>query len=106
MPAGLEAVEGEGFVSVVLSGELDVSSASSLEEQLLALEQGRPGVHLVIDLRGLRFIDSTGLSLLINADIRARKAGRRVSIVPGDGAPSRLLGTTGLAARLDIVEAP
>jgi anti-anti-sigma factor len=60
--------------------------------------------HVVLDLRGLRFIDSTGLSLLINAHSRGQKAGRRVTIVSGTGAPRRILETTGLKGRLDIVE--
>jgi len=60
--------------------------------------------RVILDLRGLGFIDSTGLSLLINADRRARRAGRRVTIVSGTGAPRRILETTGLKGRLDIVE--
>lgn len=106
MPAGFESEEMDGFVSIALSGELDVSTAPSIEERLLALEAERPSSNLMLDLRGLRFIDSTGLSLLINADSRARKAGRGLTIVPGTGAPRRLLDTTGLAGRLDIVEEP
>lgn len=72
----------------------------------MALEEQSPGSNLLLDLRQLRFIDSTGLSLLINADGRARKAGRRVTVVPGDGAPRRLLDTTGLISRLDVVDEP
>jgi anti-anti-sigma factor len=89
---------------VVLSGDLDVSSAPSVEQRLVELEQPHPPPDLVLDLRRLSFIDSTGLSLLINADSRARKAGRRVTIVSGSGAPRRLLETTGLIGRLDVVE--
>jgi anti-sigma B factor antagonist len=89
---------------VSLSGELDMATAPSVEERLEQLNGGDPPGRLVLDLRGLRFIDSTGLSLLMNADNRARKAGRRVTIVSGTGAPRRLLETTGLADRLNVVE--
>ncbi|TMK66746.1 MAG: STAS domain-containing protein [Actinobacteria bacterium] len=98
---------GVGFeaevVRIALSGDLDVSTAPSVEERLVELEDGG-AERVILDLRGLGFIDSTGLSLLINADRRARRAGRRVTIVSGTGAPRRILETTGLKGRLDIVE--
>ena len=104
MGAGFETERDEGVVRVVLSGDLDVSTATSVEERLMALEDGELPPRLILDLSGLRFIDSTGLSLLINADRRGRKAGRHVTIVSGTGPPRRILETTGLGRRLDIVE--
>jgi anti-anti-sigma factor len=101
---GFETEEGTGVLRIALTGELDVSTASDVEERLIELEGGQLPAQLILDLRGLRFIDSTGLSLLINADRRSRKAGRRVTIVSGTGPPRRILETTGLKGRLDIVE--
>ena len=50
---------------------------------------------------------SPRLSPALNVVVAAvRKAGRRLTIVPGSGPPRRLLETTGLAGRLDIVEEP
>ena len=92
------------MVSVALTGELDVATSPSVEQRLMVLEAGSPPAHVLLDLRELRFIDSTGLSLLINADSRARKAGRRVTIVSGTGPCKRILDTTGLRGRLDVVE--
>jgi anti-sigma B factor antagonist len=88
---------------VALSGELDVATAGSVEEALLDAEGGEP-TRIVLDLRDLRFMDSTGLSLLINADRRGRKAGRHVTIVSGTGPSRRILRTVGLDSRLDVVE--
>jgi anti-anti-sigma regulatory factor len=51
----------------------------------------------------VNFIDSTGLSMIINADGRAKKAGRRLTIVSGDGVPRRILRTVGLEDRLDVL---
>ncbi|HKP89376.1 MAG TPA: STAS domain-containing protein [Thermoleophilaceae bacterium] len=103
---GVEVVteQRDGGLMVALSGDLDVASAPSVEERLGELELPESPAVLVLDLRGLSFIDSTGLSLLINTDSRARKAGRHVTIVSGRGAPRRLLETTGLNRRLDVVE--
>ena len=105
MPVELASERDGDVVRVALAGELDMSTAPSVEKRLIELEEGGEAAgDVVLDLRDVRFIDSTGLSLLINAHSRAEKAGRRVSIVPGTGPSRRILETTGLRARLDIVE--
>jgi anti-sigma B factor antagonist len=101
MSVGWETSElGDGY-HVELSGELDISSAASVESRLLELERRAPQ-RLLLDLRRVNFIDSTGLSMIINADGRARKAGRRFTIVSGEGVPRRILRTVGLEERLDV----
>ena len=104
MGVEFEIQERDGVVNVALSGDLDVSTARSVEDRLVALEDEQAPAKIVLDLRELRFIDSTGLSLLINADSRGRKAGRALTIVSGTGAPRRILETTGLRGRLDVIE--
>jgi anti-sigma B factor antagonist len=99
-----ETEKQEGALRIALAGDLDMSTAPAVEERLIELEDGELPERVVLDLRGLRFIDSTGLSLLINANSRGRKAGRRLTIVSGTGAPRRILETTGLRSRLDIVD--
>lgn len=59
---------------MTLSGELDASSASGLEEQLLAL-QGEGAARVVLDLSGLRFVDSAGVSVLVKAKRDADERG-------------------------------
>ena len=56
-------------LSVTLSGELDLASSKRLEDELMRLEDDAPPM-ITLDLRGVTFIDSTGLSTLINADGR------------------------------------
>jgi anti-anti-sigma factor len=51
-------------------------------------------------------MDSTGLRLLITADIRARQDGRRLVIVQGNEMVQRVMRLTRLDERLDIVEDP
>ena len=51
-----------------LSGELDASNANRVEERLRQFDQTE---QLVVDLRGVGFIDSAGLSVLVEAK-RAR----------------------------------
>jgi anti-anti-sigma factor len=91
-------------LSLALQGELDIASSRHLEDELMRLEDEAPQM-ITLDLRGVTFIDSTGLSALINADGRARKAERRLQIVAGTGAARRILRTVGLLERLDVVDA-
>jgi len=84
-------------------GELDLASARGVEEEIERLERDRPQ-QLVLDLRGLTFMDSTGLRLITSADSRARQQGRRLTIIQGPEAVKRVFTITRLDERLDIVE--
>jgi anti-anti-sigma factor len=90
-------------VHVTLTGELDISTAQRLEDDLRRVEAERPEL-IVLDLQQLTFMDSTGLRLLITADIRARQEGRRLVIVRGNEMVQRVMRLTRLDERLDIVE--
>jgi anti-anti-sigma factor len=94
-----------GQTRVVLTGELDIASSDVLEKQLAAIEADSPEA-LVLDLRRVEFVDSTGLRALITADERARAAGRRFAIVRGPGAVERLLTVTKLDQRLELIDDP
>jgi len=62
-----------GAVVVSLAGELDLYNAEEVRGALLDACSGEPEV-LVVDLAGVRFIDSTALGVLIEA--RSRMADR------------------------------
>jgi anti-sigma B factor antagonist len=102
MSVGWQSSERDDGYVVELSGELDISSASSVESRLMELEKLNPG-RVILDLTRVSFIDSTGLSMIINADGRARKRGSRLTIVSGEGVPRRILRTVGLEDRLDVL---
>jgi anti-anti-sigma factor len=101
----LDTDQGDSRASLALRGELDISSAPVLEEALGRLEAARPSL-LVVDLRGLEFMDSTGLRTLVSADQRARDAGRRLAIVRGPEAVDRIFNVTRLDQRLELVDDP
>lgn len=92
-------------VHVILLGELDISNATRLEDDLRRVEAGSPEL-LIIDLSRLEFMDSTGLRLLIGADSRAREAGRRLVLIRGNQMVQRVLRVTRLDERLEIVSDP
>jgi anti-sigma B factor antagonist len=92
-----------GGAQIALTGELDIATAPKLEEEIRRLEaQARE--LIVIDLRGLEFMDSSGLRTLLAADTRARDRGARVVIVRGDDRIQRVLRITRLDERLEIVD--
>ena len=86
-------------------GELDLASSPVLEEELERARELRPAL-IIIDLRELDFMDSTGLSILIRAHQDAEEAGHRLAIVNGSRQVRRLLSLTGVADRLTIVDDP
>jgi len=95
--------EGGPAVRVKLAGELDISSAGELEGELKRIE-GRNPEAVVLDLSEVRFMDSTGLRVIVTADDRARKGGWRLSVVPGPEAVQRVFRITRLEERIDFVE--
>jgi anti-sigma B factor antagonist len=99
----IETQDRDGFVHVVLRGELDLSTVSKVQEELKRVEQGSPPT-VVLDLSKLTFLDSTGLRCLVTADERARAEGRRVVLVRGPEAVQRVFAITRLEDRLEMVD--
>ena len=72
---------------VAISGEVTFSNVNGLGRQLTgALEAGAR--NLVVDLSGVAFIDSSGLSALLSASARARERGGVVALVHGADRPA------------------
>ncbi len=90
---------------VVVGGELDLASGPELERALQEI-LAQPGEQLVIDLRQLDFMDSTGLSIIVRAHQHFVEAGRELALVRGSPQVQRLLDLTGVAARLRLVDSP
>jgi anti-sigma B factor antagonist len=95
---------GEGTV-VSLGGDLDLSTAKRAEQAIEDAEKASPPL-LAIDLRGLSFMDSTGLRVVVSADKRATRANRRLVIIQGPAAVRRVFEITRLDERLTIVDTP
>ena len=99
----VEVAEADQGVVLALAGELDVATVVDAEE---ALEGVAPEHRLVVDLRGLRFMDSTGVRLLMTLDLRARREGWTLVVVQGSGVVAELVRLTRLADRVHVVEDP
>lgn len=75
----MQVAERGGWTVVLVGGEVDLTTAPKLREQLLRLiADGKR--HLVVDLAGVDFCDSTGLGVLIGTAKRARADGGDVEV--------------------------
>ncbi|MGI8461723.1 MAG: STAS domain-containing protein [Solirubrobacterales bacterium] len=92
-------------VVVALEGEIDLSTAPEAERRILDAAGGSPA-RIVIDLREVTFMDSSGVRVLLSAHRDAESNGRSFAIVKGNSAVDRLLEVTGLAERLELLDAP
>lgn len=86
-----------------LTGELDLASSPSLEQELAKASGSGP---LIVDLRGIEFIDSTGLSVLVKAHQQAVESDRPFGVVRGGPQVQRLFALTGMEERLTLADTP
>lgn len=102
MPDRLKVEVDDGGPSTVLAltGELDLTSVDRLEGAGRGvLEEGR---DLTLDLAGLTFIDSTGLSALVDLHHAASGAGRTLRLRRVPDHVRRLLSLTRIDSVLEI----
>ena len=95
----------EDAAVVAVSGELDLDSAEKL--RALLLSPPAQAETVVLDLRQVTFIDSSGLSVVVGHHHRSKTERFRFAVAVG-GAPAveRLLDLTGLRGTLAIVQDP
>jgi anti-sigma B factor antagonist len=93
----------ERYAVVTLRGELDLAGESELRDRLRAACEENDG-RVVLDLSELSFIDSTGLSILVEYHARTRAAGGRLILLAPRSAVVRILDITGLDERLTICD--
>lgn len=90
-----------GCVIAALSGELDITCAPALREQLLGLL--RPGAsRLVIDLSRVSYADASGLAVLAGTGRRAGLLGGFLRLAAPTPAVAWVLRVTGLHRQLDV----
>jgi anti-sigma B factor antagonist len=87
-----------------VAGEVDLVSAPTFSAELAALrELAAPG-RLVLDLTGVAFMASAGLSVLIDEDQHCRDAGVDLRVVSGNRTIARTLRMTGLTETLNVFD--
>jgi anti-anti-sigma factor len=94
--ARTSAQDGRAVVSLV--GECDLTTREELTTVLLAAVDSAPVI--VVDLAGLRFIDSSGVHGLVTGHHAARRQGHRLHVVNAGGAVAHVLEMTGVGELL------
>lgn len=100
MATGLTVEPQENGV-VFVAGELSLAEAPILERQLADVLAKAPPT-IIVDLAGVEFIDSTGLSVLVRAQQQASERGVEFGVQNPRSQAHRLLSLTGLEERLTI----
>ena len=99
----IDIVERGDTVVLILDGEIDLATASVLEEKL-ALVETQDAMNVIVDLDRVSFMDSTGLQVLI-AHTLAKQNGNRVRLTKGSPQVQRLFEVSGLRDHLPFVTA-
>jgi anti-anti-sigma factor len=80
-------------VQVIPRGELDVATQAELRA---ALDRHAGAAAVTLDLSRLRFLDTSGLRLILETAESARRDGRAFSVVPGSPTVQRLFDVAGV----------
>ena len=103
----VEARRNRRTALVALRGELDLLTVSKVAEVLDGLELRADALrHVVLDLRGLTFMDVLGLKELIRQNEYARSNRHNLAVVRGTAAIQRVLELTGVGEMLVLVDDP
>lgn len=100
----VETNAGEGTLLASLYGEFDIAGVASFE-QALALDH-QEVAHLVVDLRGLTFIDSSGIRAILVASRRLGEKGASVTVVKAPDLVQRVFELSGVEDELRMVDTP
>jgi anti-sigma B factor antagonist len=105
-PFSIEVAEQGGRTVLNLSGELDLATVGELEAAIDGRLQA--GEHVVVDLRGLGFMDSSGVRALVAGHAAAKDSSGSLVIVraPDGTEVDRVIDISGIATALGMVDEP
>jgi anti-sigma B factor antagonist len=102
-PVRIDGAPSRDSVRVAPVGELDLATVDKLRAEVERLRESG-FTQLVLDLRGVRFLDSTGLRLVLELDAAAREASQELRIIRGSPVVQRIFDVTQVSDRLTFVE--
>lgn len=97
------APEGD-TICLGLEGELDFATVGRLNSALAQVATEHPAAPVRIDLRGLEFIDSSGMSALMMASTAVSSRGGKLTVVRGPDAVQKSMEVIGLEQILEFVD--
>ncbi|MER5702447.1 STAS domain-containing protein [Micromonospora sp. NPDC002296] len=96
----LAVSEGRGLL--VVTGEIDLATSGELAAALADALDGPPLNALEVDFVGVRFLDSSGILVLLRAHTRAAEQGCRLTVTDVRPEVRRVLEITGVLATLGL----
>jgi anti-anti-sigma factor len=105
-PLDLSISEVDGHLIITMRGDLDIASHERVDaylRQVLAEHVGET-VRVVVDMSGVTFMDTTGLTVLLKAWRELERTGGSLVLAGPIYRQTRVLWTTGLAGRLRITD--
>jgi anti-anti-sigma factor len=105
-PFAIEVAEQSGRTVLTLKGELDLATVGELEDALTT--RLADGEHVVVDLRILGFMDSSGVRALVAGHRAAQDGSGGLTIVraPRGNEVDRVIDVSGIATALGMVDEP
>ncbi|WP_431973738.1 STAS domain-containing protein [Micromonospora haikouensis] len=85
-----------------MTGEIDIATSGELASVLAGLLDGTPPAALELDFGGVRFLDSSGILVLLRAQGRAADQGCRLTVVDVQPTVHRVLEITGVLELLGV----
>jgi anti-sigma B factor antagonist len=102
-PFRIDVEPARDSVRVAPVGELDIATVDKLRAEIARLRESG-FADVVLDLRGVRFLDSTGLRLILELDAAARESGQQLRLIRGSAVVQRIFEVTQVSERLHFVE--
>lgn len=94
-PFHIESISAGDCAVLRVAGEIDVYTAPELRQRVIHLV-GNGTLHIIADLRGVDFLDSTGLGALVGSLKRLRMRGGSLKLVTSGGRILQIFRITGL----------
>jgi anti-anti-sigma factor len=98
-PLGVEVVDGESEVTVIVSGEIDMAAVSRFQAALDRAIEDRDG-DVAIDMAAVEFLDSSGLAVLVRSHSALAEQGRRLGVSALSTSVARVIELAGLSVVL------
>ena len=99
----VETEQAPGELRLRLFGDLDLAASDEVDE-VLAGAQLNGKLDVVMDLRSLAFIDSSGVRVLLRAQARAELFGGRLHLIRGCDRVHRVFELAGIDTRFHFVD--
>jgi anti-anti-sigma factor len=89
--------------AIALRGEFDLAHAREVEQELKRVE-ATDARSIILDLSGLTFLDSTGIRLILEAQVRSRDDANRLVLLRGSAMVQRVLTIAGVEKLLPFAD--